>query len=195
MLDQLIKWFRGERTNKETSTSTSSVVKKERALMVVDGPNLMPADVRMAYAQMKTLCEEIDLYVFIPDTTRMHFIWDNTITDLNAAIKCIPVYSRDKIAADSYMALQAVRLCLLSDYRYLGILSSDSDFIHTAKLFKDPDMIPLLKAFPVMFIEEAKSNLSILKELGTCFVKTPLGYERRSYSSKPRPRKKLSLKQ
>ena len=164
-----------------------------RALLVVDAPNVDPSDLRFALAQMKTVCSDVDIKVYAPQSNLLRSKWEDTCKDLDCPIHTIPVYVRGKVSSDSFLTVETIGLCLENEYKWVGILSSDTDFLHLARFLLRPSIRSKLNATPLMFIDESKTNSSILRFLGSAFVKTPTGYTKRVFEKRSTPKPNLRI--
>lgn len=184
MLVGLIKrWFKHFISEPKQALTTQELT--DKSLLVVDAPNIEPSDLRSALAQMKTLSNDVVIKIYAPLSKKLREEWRSTVEDLKCSFYTIPVYVEGKVSSDSYLSLETVKDCLRDNYAYVGIASSDTDFLHLANF-----LLTTTECKPIMFIDERKCNGSVLRLLGKAFIKTPIGYEMKYYSAKPKLRKR-----
>lgn len=182
MWKRLIGWIKG--FIKKTKQH------EETALLVVDAPNVEPIDLRHALAQMKTICSNVRAVVYLPISEKLKDQWEPTCKDIGVEMKEIPVYVTGKVSSDSFLSLEAVGMCLENKYSHVGILSSDTDFLHLVRFLDNNSKNHLNSVKPLLFIDEKRSNSSVSRFVRNAYVKNSLGYERKVYSPKPRPKLK-----
>ena len=164
--------------------------KEDRALLIVDCPNVADNSyVVRAYSELKKMgAHQVHTYGFIPKAVTLEWeaiqsYWEST--SCLEHLKVIPSYSPSKVSrSDMYVGLYAARLMMKQKYRWIGIMSSDTDFFHLARYSQEVGVTP------VAFVAYESCNRTVTRIFPHVFVESDGFYERREHSLVPKPKKK-----